>query len=285
MDINFMQLDKKKVTTIIAVCTALIGISYGAYAYLPLATGGSYSVTQRDVATYRDTMKQLVTVTGEGEVPSYSDALKTITATYAQYDLLKKKGIMINQDRANALIESSSPLKGILKNLRSNLGDERYFFTVTLPAAIGQPFNEYYSATDPKGEQARSILQNAIAASLASAAEKAGLKSQDITITNTPDTASFFDAASKSIGKPIEKIIDNGPSFLIVQPRERLENKILATALIVPKTPAPEFFMAELKKANIPMQVKLWTVYSDNKFFTPPPAPVDAKKEDANAQK
>lgn len=284
-----INLDKRKITIGLGVIATIAGMAYGAYAYLPMATGGGYNVTHRDVSAYRNAMVKLVEITGEGDVPSREDSLKAIAATYAQYDLLKKKGMQINQDKVNALIESQSPLKGVLKQMRSSLGEERYYYTVTLPAAIGRPFADYYSATDPKAQDARNVLQNAVASSLSTAAEKAGLKFQDITITNSEDAAMLFDAASKSIGKPIDKIIDSGNSYLIVQPRERLDNKIFATAVLVPKTPPAEFFMTEIKKANVALKVKPWCLYADNKFFAAPapPTAVDTKQTEGagNEQK
>ena len=275
-----LNLDKKTITTVAAVLALVATGTYCAYAYLPLAKGGSFSVTQRDVSTYRSTMAQLVSVTGQGDVPTREESLKAMAITYAQYDLLKKKGIILNQERVNTLIENTSPLKGILKGLKASLGDERYFYTVTLPAAIGRPFAEYYSATDPKGEDARKILQNAMASSILSAAANAGLKTQDITINNAEDSAALYDAATKSVGRPIEKIIDNGTTFLIVQPKEKLDNKVVATAVLVPKTNPIEFFQGEIKKSNVALKVNKWCFYADNKFFE---AAADVKKEEAPA--
>lgn len=280
---NFKNLEKKKVISAVAIVLGVISGAYVSYAYLPMATGGSMIVTQRDVSTYRSAISELQLITGNGEKPTREDALKTIATTYAQYDLLKKKGIVLDPEKVNLYVESSTPLKGILKRLKASLGEERYFRTITLPTAIGKPFADYYSVADPKAQQAKNLLSNAMSSSLNAAAEKDSLKVQDITIPNEQDTAQFFDAAAKSIGKPISQIIDGGGMWLVVQPRERVENKIVASAVSIPKTPPADFFQSELKTAGVPLRVKPWAFYSDNKFFTPPAAPAEAKKEEAAA--
>ena len=273
--------DKKKISIIAGALAICATASFGVYAYVPMAKSGGYSVTQRDVSVYRNTMATLVQVTGQGEVPSREESLKAMAITFAQYDLLKKKGIVINQDKVNTLIESTSPLKGVLKQLRASLGEEKYFYDVTLPAAIGRPFADYYASADPKAEDARKVLQNALSTSLGSAASSAGLKTQDITIANVEDSAALFEAASKSIGKPIERIVDSGTNYLIVQPKEKVENKIVATIVSVPKTAPIEFFQSEIKKSGVTMKVNPWCLYADNKFFDVPKA--DAKKDEGTS--
>ena len=284
-----LQLDKKKLTILAASLITTLAGMYSAYAWLPLATGGTHSITQKDVSAYRAAMRKLVETTGEGEVPSREDALKAMATTFAQMDLLQKKGVTLDREKANLVVQDSSPLKGVLKSLKQELGEDRYFYTVTLPATIGRPFLSYYNAADPKSVKAQEILRDAMSTTIHSAAQKAGLQAQEMEIRMTPENNEFFNVAGKSIGKVIDKVVDNGTSLLVIEPKEKLEGKVTALAINIPKTPPAEFFRAQMAANGIKLQVKPWTLYADNKFF---PTPEPAKKAeqpaaegDSNAKK
>jgi hypothetical protein len=280
--IDLSQIDQKKVKIIAGSSVVAAVALYCIYAFLPLAYGGTHSITHKDVASYRSSVKALSAVAGNDEIPTYEDAIKTIAISYAQYDILKIKGAQFEQSKIITALESESPYKGVLRRLKSDMGDERYFSTVALPALIGRPFLEYYNANDPQTTRAREIMTTAINSSFTAGAEKAGLPVKDITIPAGQDTAALYEAASKSIGKTVDKLIDNGNSYMIVQSRSQVGDKIAAGAIIVPKTPPQEFFLAQIKANNVKLEVAPWCVYSNNKFFKPAePAPkAQAKAED-----
>ena len=271
MRMEQLQLDKKKISVLVAAAVLLFGGIYSAYAWLPLATGGNHSVTQRDVSDYRAIVAKITAITGTGETPTREEALKTMAITYAQYDLLAKKGVQLDKDKANQMVLDGSPLKGMLKKIKEDLGEDRYYQIVTLPTVIGQPFAAYYGNADPKAGKAAEILKDAMATSLESAAAKASLRTQEMEIGLTRDNGEFIELMGRNTGRIIDKIIDNGNSYLILQPKEKLQNKVLASAILVGKTPPSEFFKAEITTNNIPLQIKPWTFYAKNTFFEKPP--------------
>lgn len=285
MEFKKIQLDKQKLIKIAVGCALAAVATSGLYAYLPLATAGKHHITERDVQTYINASKQFGQITGTETNIGKEDALKTLAVSYAQFDLLSSKGIVIDREKGNTALENTSPLKGLLKKLKTDLGDERYFNTITLPAIIGQPFSAYYNNNDKQSAFAQEILKIGInASSLQAAAEKAGQKIIQISIPNTQETAEFYTIADKNIGGIINKIIDNGGSYLIVQPTTKDERLINAQAIAIPKTLPVAFFKEEIKKANIILKIQPWTLYASNKFFDSQ-AKEETGKDNTNAAK
>lgn len=264
---NQFNLDRRMSSVVVACLAAATVLAYVVYAWVPLATGGSRHITQRDVASYRCAVRKLVAISGSGEVPTYEEALKTLVVTMAQYELLTKKGMKIDPERTNQYILDMTPLKGTLKSLREELGDDRYFFTVTLPAAVGRPFADYYNISDPKISKASSILKDAMATSLQTAASKAGIPTQEIEIPLAQENSALARVVDQSLGHVLNKLVDNGTSVLVVLPKEKLSDKILASVISIPKTPPTEFLRYELAAQRIPLTVKPWALYASNNFF------------------
>jgi len=215
--------------------------------WLPVVRSDAGSLSLSDIWKIHRINRRIINLL-DGSGPSYRDSLYSAVLSAAAKELLETDGIRINRQNAVLAVESSHQLKGLLREIKEELGGSYYRLYVE-PIAVMQVFSGYYRANDPALSLAESILKDARSDGLETAAKKAGEKTREVSFPASPDNVSVLEAA-KGVkeGSILDRVVETPASFMVARLKKSTPQGVTFEVIEIPRTPPLRFCLDALKK-------------------------------------
>lgn len=250
---------KRSIVAFGAVLALVIAINYA-----PVLKVGTHSTayTWGDVIRFYEASTVVDDIMGGRTLSGRGDTFHLLTVTAMKKEILTAKGIEINPDVAVLNVETRTPLKGMLKKVKSTLGSGYYRLHVE-PLVVSEIFSVYYRANEPWRKTAIKVLESVKESGLEEGARKTGMKAEPMFIPDTPANSAFMtEIRAADMKNPLYgKLVEDAAAYLVLRVKEIKKEGVMVDAIVVRKQQVGDFIQAELKANRIPVSYAFYSPF------------------------